>query len=211
VAEDDTRPPVPIRLEVVETTLRDGTPVLVRAIQPDDKERLQRGFQRLSEESRYRRFMAPLADLSPEQLTYLTEVDGLNHLAWVAVRGDDLQEGMGVARFVRLEEEPEVAEAAVTVVDDYQGAGLGTLLLGLLALAARSVGITAFRGYVQVGNAPIRELLDQFGARTAFDSPGVVRLDVPLDMANLPDSCAAQVLRAVAKRLVEPMPRRLVI
>jgi GNAT superfamily N-acetyltransferase len=202
---------MPLGLDAVETVLRDGTPVLARPIRPDDKQLLRDGFERLSEESRYRRFMAPVNELGDEQLRYLTEVDGVDHVAWVAVRSDRPDEGVGVARFVRVQGEPEVAEAAVTVVDEYQGRGVGTLLLGLLAAAARSAGIRAFRAYVLEQNAPMRELLEELGGHAEHDSPGLLRLDIPISVETLPDSPAGRILRAVAARLVAPIPRRLVL
>jgi GNAT superfamily N-acetyltransferase len=190
-----------------ETALRDGTLVLIRPVRPEDKALLREGLARLSEESRYRRFMAPVNQLSEEQLAYLTEVDYVNHFAWVAVKAEDPREGLGVARYVRLLEEPDVAEAAVTVLDEYQGHGLGTVLLGLLAATAREAGVRAFRAYVLEENAPMRELLEQFGARTEFDSPGVLRMDVDLDPEVLPDSPAAKILKAIAEGVVRAFPR----
>jgi hypothetical protein len=94
-----------------------------------------------------------------------------------------------------------VAEAAITVADGYQGKGLGTLLLALLALAARAGGIAALRGYVLMENAQVRALLEQFGATTRIDAPGVLRVDVPVQAESLPDSAAARVLKALAARL----------
>jgi RimJ/RimL family protein N-acetyltransferase len=193
--------------ERFEGTLRDGTPVLVRPIRPSDKPLLLEGFRRLSEESRFRRFMAPITQLSDEQLRYLTELDGIDHFAWIALRADRPGEGMGVARYVRLKEEPEVAEAAITVVDQYQGRGLGTLLVGLLATRAWESGVSAFRAYVLEDNEPMRDLLSQMGATARFDSPGVLRVDVPLDPALLPDSPATRVLRAVASRALDARTR----
>jgi len=118
----------PLRLEQYRTTLRDGTPVLVRPIRPDDKELIRQGFDRLSPASRYRRFLSPVDELSDAELRYLTEIDYVDHFAWAALRADRPNEGIGVARYIRLKEEPEVAEAAVTVLDEYQGKGLGTFM-----------------------------------------------------------------------------------
>jgi GNAT superfamily N-acetyltransferase len=160
----------------------------------------------LSDESRYRRFMAPVTELSEEQLTKLTEIDYVNHFAWIAMRADRPEEGMGVARYVRLEEEPTVAEAAITVLDDYQGRGLGTLLLALLAVAARAAGIERFRAYVLEENAPMLAMLEGMGATIEYDSPGVMRADMRLDPELLPDSPAARVLKAAAASLLALRP-----
>jgi RimJ/RimL family protein N-acetyltransferase len=198
----------PLAIEQFASTLRDGTPVLVRPIAPEDKAQLAAGFQRLSEESRYRRFMAPVRELDEEQLRTLTEVDYVDRFAWVAVRADRPEEGLGVARYVRVRGEPDVAEFAVTVLDDYQGRGLGTLLLALLAAAARAAGIRRLRAYVLERNAPMIALLEDLGATTEHDSPGVVKADVQLDPELLPDSPASRVLKAVAARILDMMPRK---
>jgi RimJ/RimL family protein N-acetyltransferase len=179
---------------------------VVRAITPDDKGPLADGYRRLSEESRYRRFLSLATELSDEQLRYLTEIDYWDHFAWVAFLADRPDLGLGVARYIRLRADPDVAEAAITVVDDYQGKGLGTLLLGLLATAALAAGIRTFRAVVLEENEAMRELLDRFGARTTYDSPGLLRLDVPLDPDNVPDTPAGHVLKAVAERALTLSP-----
>jgi GNAT superfamily N-acetyltransferase len=111
-------------------TLRDGARVLIRPITPDDREALRAGFERLSDESRYRRFMSPIPRLTDGQLDYLTRIDHHDHEALAAV--DSTGDGgiVGVARFVRSGEAE--AEPAIVVADDWQGKGLGTALLEAL-------------------------------------------------------------------------------
>ena len=183
----------------------DGTPVLVRPVRPDDREIIKDGFARLSPESRYFRFMTPVSSLSEAQLDYLTKLDFVDHVAWLAVRADRRDEGLGVARYVRTKEDPHISEAAVAVIDEYQGRGLGTLLLALLATVARAAGVTTFRAYVLQHNARMRSVLNQLGARTTLDSPGTLRMDVDLDPGGMPDSPPARVLRAAAQRLLGPV------
>jgi GNAT superfamily N-acetyltransferase len=193
-----------LSVDRVETPLRDGTRVVIRPIVPGDRELIRTGFQRLSEESRLRRFLAPISKLTEGQLDYLTNVDYWDHFAWVGVRADDQGVGMGVARYVRLPAEPSVAESAVTVLDEYQRRGMGTLLLGLLAAAARTAGIDHFRAYVLEENAPMRGLLAGLGAHASFDSPGVVRVDIPLDPDLMPDSPVARAVKATAAMVIPP-------
>lgn len=195
-------PPGPATDREVRAELRDGTPVLIRPIRPEDKPLLVDGFERLSEESRYRRFLSPVSELSEAMLAYLTEIDYVDHFAWVAAPADRPEYGIGVARYVRLKDEPSVAEAAVTVVDEFHGRGLGSILLGLLGAQAAEAGITAFRAYVLEDNAPMRELLESLGAVAKHDSPGLLVFDVPIDLERLHESPVLRVLRAVARRVL---------
>lgn len=136
-----------IERRTTEAELLDGTRVRIRPIVPQDKERLVAAFERLSPESRYRRFLSPVDEITPDLLRRLTEIDYVDHFAWAALLADDPGEpSVGVARYVRLPDEPGVAEAAVTVVDEYQGRGLGTLLQALGAVALEH-GIRRFRGF----------------------------------------------------------------
>lgn len=165
----------------VETMLRDGSGVRARPIVPEDKANLVDGFSRLSPESRYRRFLAPLQELTPEMLAYLTEVDYVNHFAWIAFAAQEPgSPGIGVSRYVRLADEPEVAEAAVTVVDDWHGRGLGTLLLQLIGASALENGIRRFRGFALEVNKSVRDVLEPLGARFEHDSGGTMRVEVEL-------------------------------
>ncbi len=143
-------------------SLRDGTPVLLRSVRPEDKELLLRGFERLSPQSRYLRFLSPKPTLSEEELRYLTEFDGERHFALGAARVDDAGlpvEGLGVARLIRYPHEPSVAEAAIAVVDAVQGQGLGTLLFMRLIAAGAERGISRFRCEVHASNSAMRDLI----------------------------------------------------
>src|SRR4051794_17974634 len=100
--------------------LPDGAKVLVRAIDPDDRDLLAAAFERLSPESRYRRFFSPLQRLSSRQLDHLTRVDHVDHEALLAI-DEDAGDLVGVARYVRTG--PGEAEPAMVVADDWQGRG----------------------------------------------------------------------------------------
>jgi GNAT superfamily N-acetyltransferase len=143
---------------VERATLRDGTEVVLRLIRPEDKELLHRGFKQLSDESRYRRFFAVKHDLTPQELRYLTEVDGVRHFALGAVSADG-HDGIGVARFIQLDGEPGVAEAAIAVADAHQGKGLGSLLFQRLVAAASERGVARFRCEVLGSNKGMADLV----------------------------------------------------
>ena len=114
--------------------------LVIRPISPDDKEGLSEKFDRLSEQSRYRRFLAPHGRLSAAELRYFTEVDHHDHEALVAV-DPRTRDGVGIARYVRWKKDPQSAELAVAVVDDWQHKGVGTRLASALAKRAREEGI----------------------------------------------------------------------
>jgi RimJ/RimL family protein N-acetyltransferase len=187
-----------------EFRLRDGTRVLVRPIAPADRDRLRVGVRRLSAASRYHRFHAAVSELSAEQLRRLTDVDQMNHLAWIALDPALPDEpAIGVARCIRLPEHPATAEVAVTVLDAYQGRGLGTLLLGLLGRAAAAQGIRTFRAYVQEDNDAVLRIFRDLGVAVESADGGVCRLDVPVpqDPNALPNTPTGRVFKAIAARV----------
>src|SRR5262249_16182755 len=100
--------------------LADGTRVRLRLLRPRDRDKLVAGFNKLSPESRYRRFFTAMPKLPEKVLRRLLDTDGWNHVAIGAETVTDEpseSEGVGIARFIRLKNESSVAEAAVTVVD----------------------------------------------------------------------------------------------
>jgi RimJ/RimL family protein N-acetyltransferase len=162
-----------------------GVPVTIRPIMPEDRAELREGFRKLSPMSRYQRFFSEMSDLSEEQLDYLTQVDGVNHVALVAVCSTAdlaLERGLGVARFVRLKDEPDVAEVAITIADDAQHKGLGKALLGALTAAARERHIHRFRMQVLSLNAAMIGLLKHAKAlEVPSDDPEVRVFEIPLN------------------------------
>jgi protein lysine acetyltransferase len=183
-----------------------GGRLRIRPIVPEDRELIRWGFDHLSEESRYRRFMG-LKRLSAHDLDYLTNVDYKDHFAWVAFAHDEPHEpGVAVARYVRSKENPEEAEAAVAVLDDYHHRGIGTLLLEALAAVALENGIRRFIGYVLLENKPMKDLLHNLGAHLHTDSPGVERmtLELPQQLDELKGTPLYRVLRAVARGEAPP-------
>lgn len=189
--------------------LRDGTKVVLRHIQPVDADELLRGFEKLSPESRFFRFFHGVSRLSPEQLRYLTEVDGRDHVAIVAVTADGTEQGLGVARFIRDKDEPTVAEAAITVIDAMQGKGLGTILGAATARAAKERGIERFRGEILTSNQRMRELLSTAGARVSETGDGEARFDVELSDLPLEEEARTafirNFLRSIMRMLVAPV------
>lgn len=191
-----------------DVTLRDGTRARVRPIRADDKWRLQQGLQELSPRSRLARFHTAVQRFTDEQLRYLTEVDQQRHVAWVALNPERPEEpGMGVGRFVCLRGTPRVAEAAITVLDRYQGIGLGSVLFTLVARSAIERGVRVLRNYVLASNDSMLDIFAGLGATRTYDGGGVYIVDMPLpdDPDDLPDTPAARILRAAARGDLPPL------
>lgn len=148
-----------------EVTLADGSRLLLRPITPDDRGLLLEGFEHLSPESRYRRFMGPHNQLSERELHYLTDVDHRTHEAIVALDAET-GAGIGVARYIADPASPQRAEMAVTVIDEWQGRGVGTVLLDALVRRARANGVVRFTASVLATNDPMIELLHDLGEAT---------------------------------------------
>jgi RimJ/RimL family protein N-acetyltransferase len=134
--------------------------VLLRPIRADDKRMLADGLRRLSPESVQRRFLTPKRSFSRAELRYLTEVDGRDHVALVAENpAEPARRLIAVGRFVRLRDDPEAAEVAITVADDFQGRGLGSILGEHLAHSARNRGIRRFTATMSSQNVPAHRLM----------------------------------------------------
>jgi RimJ/RimL family protein N-acetyltransferase len=141
-----------------------------RQIRASDAPALVDGFHRLSDVSKRYRFLQTKTKLTEEEIRYFTDVDHHDHEAIVAVEriGPRHQRGVGVARFIRDRRDPMSAEIAVTVVDEWQGRGIGTQLVRRLARRARREGIVRLSAYMSADNYRARRVLNAAG--------GMVRL-----------------------------------
>jgi len=161
--------------------LGDGTAVAIRPVRPSDGDLLAAGFDRLSARSRYRRFLSPVPRLSDSMLAFLTSVDASDHHAWGAMIDEPAGEvGAGVVRWIRTKADPAVADLAVTVIDDYQGRGLGGLLLDAAVLDADAAGVDRFEGIVLGDNVSSRRMLARGGATFRAEGGGVLAFTLPL-------------------------------
>jgi GNAT superfamily N-acetyltransferase/nucleotide-binding universal stress UspA family protein len=158
-------------------TLADGSRVAIRPIEPGDRGMVAASFERLSPESRYRRFFAPMPELSGRQLDYLTRVDHHDHEALIAIDADG-GEGVAVARFVRVGE--GVAEPAIAVIDEWQGRGVAAALLDRLVERAREEGIERFAALVMADNARALRALEGLGETHADQEGPEVELQIEL-------------------------------
>ncbi len=159
--------------------LRDGSRVLVRPVRRADALLLADGFARLSDRSRRMRFLGPKNELSAAELRFYTDVDHHDHEA-LGTLDPASGRGVGVARYVRDAEDPRAAEIALTIVDDWQGRGLGTELLARLSRRARQEGIGRLTAVVSYDNVAMGMLLRSTGAVQVGRGFGTVEYEIAL-------------------------------
>ena len=169
VADDDTAYPQQWEADAV---LGDGSVVHLRPITPDDEDRLRLFHSQLSPETVYYRFFAPYPELTDKDVRRFTHVDHVDRVGLVATVAGEI---VGVGRYDRVS--PTDAEIAFTVRDDYQGRGLGSVLLEHLAVAARERGFRRFVADVLPQNRRMTATFSRAGYRVAQElEDGVVKL-----------------------------------
>ena len=161
--------------------LADGLRVQVAPVVPAHAPRFEAGYQRLSEQSRRMRFFGQVSSLSSRQLEFLTRPDGRLHIAYAAINADLPDEpGLGVGRCIRLDGDSKIAEVALTILDDYQGRGVGGLLHATLHRAGHAAGLRQFIYDVSSENERFIHHLLALGARQVSRDRDGVRLMLPV-------------------------------
>jgi RimJ/RimL family protein N-acetyltransferase len=173
----------------VDETLLDGGLIHIRAIKPDDRERLLEHFHSLSEESVYYRFFGFKHNLSDQELTQFTQLDFVKHVGLVATGyAGGHERFIGVARYIRNPDESR-AEVAFAVSDAHQGRGIATILLNHLGKIAGSTGIEIFEATVLSDNSRMLEVFDHSGlAVSRKNDGGTVRVTMRLNPERPHDS-----------------------
>lgn len=174
-------------------SLSDGTVFTVRPVTGDDKHLILNGFERLSERSRYLRFLSPMPSLSRSQLAYLSELDHCHHVAIGILDGDA---PVAIGRFVRFDDDSTAADVALTVVDEYQGRGVGRITIEVLAMIGREWGIRWMHFDVLAENNAMLTLLDRFGAVRTPSGP-IVHAVLDADKVSNPVGLTGDLLGLV--------------
>ncbi len=174
-------------------TLNDGTVVLLRPVRPEDAEAQRRFVARLSDLTLYRRFHAPVRELSLDRLVRFTQIDYDREMAFVAIDasgGED--EIRGLAQYNRTPA-AERAEFGIAVEDSWQGRGLGYAMMAALESCARERQVEQIFGYVLAENDSMRGMMVARGYRPQRedDDPGVIRFELPLAAAAQSGGAAA--------------------
>ncbi len=162
---------------VEQIRLDDGLEVLIRPIRPEDAKGLKEGFKRLSPQSIYLRFLRPVNQLAEEEAQDLATLDYRSQMAFVACRVEDGKDIIiGVSRYAVLDAaQPEIVECAVIVGDEFQGRGLGSILLDRLIRYGRAHGVTTIQAITHLTNQPIMHFIEQskFSVEKTLIEPGV--------------------------------------
>lgn len=174
-------------------TTSTGLVVRLRRGNASDADALVLGFERLGTESRYHRFFTPMPSLPASMVAQFTDLDGPGRLAIAAFDPAKPSEvgstdglGIGVARCAPGHTDVRAAELAVTVVDDYQGCGVGRVLLEVLVVGALRGGLTTLYGHVLTENTGMIRLFQRLGGRDQHHvrpEPGTRRIAIDLEAA----------------------------
>jgi len=175
-------------------TLRSGDVVRIRQVQPNDAPALGRAYANLGEQSRYRRFFTVMPELPEATVKAAVEVDHTDHEALIAVPLESA-EIVGECRFVRFADQPDTAEAGVTVVDAWQGRGLGSALLMRLSERALELGIEYFSAEVLAENQTMLALMAALG-RVETESLGPV-VSAHVELGEPPSDAGPDVMDLV--------------
>jgi RimJ/RimL family protein N-acetyltransferase len=173
-----------VRASSVEPTqvliLANGTRLALRPLSAGDRDGVAALFARLSPESRYRRFLSPKRELTPRELSYLTDIDHLRHEAFAAVDQRD-ESIVGICRYAQCADRPGVADLAVEVADELQNMGIGTALARHTVHRARENGFALLTATTLWENRPARALLRRLEFRAHASDGREIELELNLD------------------------------
>ena len=160
--------------------LRDGRPIEIRALLPDDEDDMLAAIGRTSTEALRRRFFVAKRGFSQKEIDFFMRIDFRNHVALIALADEDGRPTIvGGGRYIVVE--PGSAEVAFMVMDGYQGQGIGSHLMRHLAGIARDAGLTELIAEVLPENTAMRKVFSKFGFQPAPSrEPQVIHLVLQL-------------------------------
>lgn len=175
---------------VIESVMRNGAKYRIQlCVEPDTqhtvallKDQISDGFANMSIRSRASRFASPISRLTALQLDYLVDLDGKDRVAWCAsITRDSGERGIGLGRYAKLLDEVQIAEFAITIVDEFQNQGIGYQLLVKLIESAQMNHFKVLRGYVLKSNKPMLALCRRFNAINNKNEGPFAILDILLN------------------------------
>jgi GNAT superfamily N-acetyltransferase len=192
----------------LELELRDGTPVIVRPLIPEDRPMVAEAYRRLSPEARYQRFWTPTGELiGDSMLDRLIDQNPARHVTWVVLDPSREFPGVGGASWWRNATDLLEAEISAMVLDDDQRRGIGTLLLALMWLTAYRAGVERLVAYTLLDNRRAADWMRDCGGSGEWDGYKLVFRWNLKDLDGLPETPAAADLASwlavLAPRILE--------
>lgn len=168
--------------------IKDSTFICFKSLEPSDRERYIEGYKKLSPDSVYHRFFGFIKELTTEQIDEFLNTDNRNHIAWSAFDiVDEEPVGIGVARFKRSLTNPNEAELGLTVIDQYQNLGVGTVLLAVMYYLSGSLDIKTLTGIILADNVRLIRRFHDLGAEfTRRSNEYEMRLPIHRNFNDLP-------------------------
>ncbi|MCK5102342.1 MAG: hypothetical protein KAR17_05990, partial [Cyclobacteriaceae bacterium] len=184
---------------------RDNTYLCFKALEKRDREKFIEGFKKLSKASVYHRFFGFMKELTDKQVEDLLDTDKKDHVAWAAfdIKDEDMI-GVGVGRFKRSTTNPHEAELALTVIDEYQNEGVGSILLAIMYYLASKLEIDIFTGFILSDNSRLIQRFRELGAiMTRTGNEFDMRLPVFKEFDDIPKSNYSSVIKPILQFLKE--------
>lgn len=179
--------------------------ICFKTLQKEDRQMFLDGFKKLSAKSVYHRFFGFMKELTEKQVKELLDTDKKDHIAWAAfdIIGEEAY-GIGVGRFRRSKSKSNEAELALTVIDEYQGTGVGTSLLGIMYYLGGIVGIDVFTGIIMSDNSKLIKRFKELDAQmNRIGSEYEMRLPIYKDFNEIPKTRYSRVLLHILQFLKE--------
>ncbi len=160
--------------------LKTGKAVEIRSLRQSDRADLEQAVKRETTQSLYRRFFTVKREFSEKEAEFYINVDFVKHVALVAIVTEDGKPAIvGGGRYVTVQ--PNEAEVAFSIIDEYQGRGLGTLLMRHLIAIARSAGFKTLIAEVLPENVPMLKVFEKCGCSVSKrHRDGVVHVVIDL-------------------------------
>jgi RimJ/RimL family protein N-acetyltransferase len=156
--------------------LRNGRRIQIRALRLEDEDDILAAVRRASSQSMFRRFFAAKRDFSDQEVAYFLNIDYATHVALIAVAEEEGRPAIvGGGRYIISD--PGKAEVAFVIIDEYQGQGIGSILLRHLTAIARNAGVKEFTAEILPENRPMLKVFEK--SRLDFTTtrePGVVHM-----------------------------------
>jgi GNAT superfamily N-acetyltransferase len=185
--------------------VRDNSYLCFKTLGKNDRQKFLDGFKRLSKKSVYHRFFGVMKELTDEQVVDFLNTDKTDHVAWAAfdIVGDETV-GVGVGRFRRSKTNPNEAELALTVIDEYQGKGVGSTLLAIMYILASKLEIEVLTGIIMSDNFKLIRRFKELGATMVRDKNEYeMRLPINQDFKAIPETNYYKIIKPILQFLKE--------